>query len=72
MNREQHLTWSKQRALEYVERGELPNAWASMVSDMSKHEELENHGAIELGGMLLLAGYLNTEREMRHFINGFN
>lgn len=43
MNREEHLQWAKDRALEYVEAGELQNAIASMISDLQKHPELEDH-----------------------------
>lgn len=49
MNREEHLKWAKDRALEYVEKGDLKNAWASMVSDLGKHEETEDHSAILMG-----------------------
>jgi hypothetical protein len=72
MTRDEHLEWAKQRALEYCERGDVVNAWASMVSDLSKHEELQNHAAIRMGMMMLLSGNLSTVREMRQFIKGFN
>ena len=37
--RADHLNWAKQRALKYVELGDLPNALASMMSDLEKHPE---------------------------------
>jgi hypothetical protein len=70
--RAKHLAWCKQRALEYVEANDLRNAWASMASDMGKHEETKDHAAINLGMMLLMSGQLNTQDEMRKFIEGFN
>ncbi len=70
--RAEHLAWCKQRALEYVDAGDLNNAFASMSSDLSKHPETEKHAGITLGMMLLMSGRLNTAEEMRKFINGFN
>lgn len=72
MTREEHLAWCKQRALEYVDHGDLTNAWASMASDLTKHPETEKHAAITLGTMMLMSGHLSTAPEMRKFINGFN
>jgi len=72
MNRAEHVAWSKQRALEYVERGELANAMASMVSDLNKHPETSGHLGCGLGVMLRMGGGLKTEEEMRKWIEGFN
>lgn len=72
MSRAEHLAWCKTRALEYVERGDMPQAFASMASDLSKHPETANHGAIELGFMMLMGGHLENPSEMRRFIEGFN
>lgn len=71
-SRSEHLTWCKKRALEYVDAGDLSQAYASMVSDMRKHPETENHPALDLGTMLLMGGQLSTANEMRKFIEGFN
>lgn len=71
-DRAEHLTWCKQRALEYVDRGELDNALASLMSDLRKHPQTADHGAIELGMMLTLAGHLSTVHDMRDFIEGCN
>jgi hypothetical protein len=43
-----------------------------MVSDLRKHPELEQHGGIMLGTMLLMGGFLSTPREARKWIEGFN
>ncbi len=72
MTRAEHLKWCKDRALEYVDLGDTSQAYASMVSDMRKHTETENHSAIELGMMMLMGGHLSTQEEMRKFILGFN
>lgn len=70
--REEHLAWCKQRALEYVESGDLQNAYASMASDLNKHPETQNHRAVPLGMLLLIAGHISTKDEMKRFIEGFN
>jgi hypothetical protein len=72
MTRAEHMAWCKQRALEYVNRGDLTDAYASMSSDLGKHPETEGHAAISLGLMLMMGGHLGTPQKMRDFINGFN
>ena len=70
--RTEHLNWCKTRALEYVERGDLEQALTSMASDLGKHEEIANHAGIPLGLQMMMAGLLNSQDEMRRFINGFH
>jgi hypothetical protein len=72
VTREEHLAWCKQRALEYANRGQLEEAWTSMLGDLNKHDQTRGHSAIELGTMLKFAGHLSTIRDMRQFIEGFN
>jgi len=72
MTRSEHLEWCKRRALEYVDNGDTPQAYASFASDMKEHEETAEHSALDVGMMLLMAGQLNTPDAMRKFINGFN
>src|SRR5712671_5011437 len=72
VTRQEHLDWAKQRALEYVDRGELAQAFASIVSDLSKHDETSGHLGIELGASLLFSGFLSTPEAMKEFIMGFN
>lgn len=72
MNRTEHLAWCKSRALAYVDRGDINNAFASLASDLNKHEGTRAHSGMELGGLLLLAGHLNSAEQMRDFIEGFN
>lgn len=72
MTREEHMMWAKGRALGYCDSGDLDNAWASMVSDLGKHEETKGHSAIELGMMMHMSGQLSTKPAMRKFIEGFN
>ena len=72
MTRDEHMEWCKKRALEYIDNGDIRNAWASMSSDLQKHPETKNHAAIGLGTMMLLAGDLGTIDKMRRFIEGFS
>jgi len=70
--REEHLSWCKRRALEYVDSGDLDGALGSMISDMRKHPKTADHVAIKLGFMLKMNGHLNSAEEMRKFIEDFN
>lgn len=72
MTREEHLKWCKQRALEYVDAGDIQNAFASMVSDLGEHDETRGHIGIELGSAMLFGGHMNTLPEARKWIEGFN
>lgn len=72
MTRSEYVQQCKNRALEYVERGDLTGAWSSMVSDLNKNDETRGHCAIELGMMLVISGKLTTRDEMKKFIEGFN
>jgi hypothetical protein len=69
----EHLAWCKRRAHDELNSGRdgVTSAWASMVSDLSKHDGTRGHVAIELGMMLLSAGKLSTKEEMAKFIDGF-
>ena len=67
-----HLAWCKERALAYVDLGDLPSAFSSMTSDLGKHPATAGHPGIALGAQLLFAGHLSTAAEMRRFIEGFN
>jgi hypothetical protein len=68
----EHLAWCKERALQYVDAGDLDNAFASMGSDLNKHEGTRGHGGMQLGIMMLMAGQLGTPQAMREFIEGFH
>jgi hypothetical protein len=72
VKRAEHLQWAKDRAIEYVKRDELGNAYASMMSDLNKHPDTRNHPALLIGTQLLITGNLNTPEQMKHFIEGIN
>ena len=69
--RAEHLAWCKARALEYLP-GNPDEAFASMMSDLNKHDETRGHSAMELGMMLKMGGHLSSADETRKFIKGFN
>jgi hypothetical protein len=71
MTRQEHLEWCKKRALEYLDKGDIPNAIASMMSDMQKHEETKfNNPMLNLLG--LRAAQCGDREEARRYIVGFN
>lgn len=69
MTRAEHLQWAKDRALEYLDRGELVDAVASFGSDLNKHDELRGHASVELLAMHALSGLLDA-RSARELIEG--
>lgn len=71
MTRDEHMQWCKERALEYADAGDTQGAFASMASDLGKHDETANHIGIQLGMMQLMAGQLDSPAAMRKFIEGF-
>lgn len=67
--RAEHLDWAKGRALAYLP--DTPNAMASFVSDLNKHEGTRSHPVGELLIMHAMSGLLN-ERNCRDLITGTN
>lgn len=72
MTRDEHLAWCKERALELLDAGELAESFNSMLSDLRKHPELENHAGAMLGLMQRMGGFLDSPHAMRRWITGFN
>ena len=73
MNRAEHLRWCKNRAMEYVTRGDLNEAVTSMLSDLGKHEEAKASSqgvCAQIGMMELMRG--PTKESIEKFIKGFN
>jgi len=70
--REEHLAWCKARALEELNNSSptaITNAFASMSSDLSKHEGTEDSVQI---CVLLGMAHMDSKESMRRFIEGFN
>ena len=73
MTRKEHLEWAKARALEYLDAGDPAQGFTSMLSDLHKHPELENHVGVRMGVMfMLLPGWISNPQEVRRWIVGFN
>ena len=71
--REEHLEWCKQRAREYLDRGELADAVASMGSDMDKHPETRMAGD-KMGTLMYVAMFRIVEGDVqgvRDWVEGF-
>ena len=75
MTRAEHLQWCKERANEYVNRGELVEGITSMMSDLSKHDETKSSagGAMAMLAMLALQQAQSGDvGAVRRFVDGFN
>ncbi len=72
MTREEHLAWCKKRAHEYLDRGDIPNAIMSMMSDMNKHPETSLAVGSVLAQLGLRVAMSGDIREACRYINGFN
>jgi hypothetical protein len=72
VTRQEHLARCKQRALEYVARGDYPGAVTSMLSDLGKHPETERSSTgicAQIGMMELVRP---TRDSITRYIEGFN
>ncbi len=69
--RAEHLAWCKQRALEYVDLGDLTNAVSSMVSDMGKHPGTEASCQAPLAMIGMVNAADGDARRVREWIEGF-
>jgi len=68
--REEHLDFCKQRALAYLDVGEIDNAVTSMLSDLGKHPETTAIG--QKLSMLAIIYMMNKDIDgARGFIEGF-
>lgn len=72
MTREEHLAWCKKRALEYLDKGDVENAIASMMSDMQKHDETKLISGSMLSAMGLRIAMTRNPQDARRYIEGFN
>lgn len=69
--RAEHVKWCQGRALEHVELGDLQYAYASMISDLGKHESI----AQALTPQVIALGRMEMQRgpdALRQWIEGFS
>lgn len=68
ISRSEHLMWCKERAFEYLDKGDLHYAVASMTSDLLKHPEV-NFEPSRIGrGMLEIS---SGSEAVRRWIEAF-
>lgn len=71
MTREERLEFAKNRALQYVEIGDLKQAFASLGSDLNYETTRDCNSRMRLGFSVMFAGGMDTPEKMRRFIEGF-
>ena len=71
MNRQEHMNWAKQRAMEYLDKSSeyysISNAVASIISDLGKHEETKK--SVKMAGMLIFT--VTNHASAIKYIEGF-
>ena len=75
MTRAEHLKVCKDRAMEYVKRGDLMEAATSMMSDLGKHEETKAYTEGAYATLFMLAcqhAQIGDREGVVRFIQGFN
>ena len=70
MTRDEHLAWAKGRAMEYLDRGKVADAIASMMSDLGKHEDFNSIEA-KMAPLGLFYAMNNDYDGAKRFIEGF-
>ena len=73
--RAEHLQSCKDRAMEYVKRGELMEGVTSMMSDLSKHPETRENAAgilAQLGMLAAMDAQRGDRQAVERYILGFN
>lgn len=69
--RAEHLQWCKDRANEYLEKNDIQNGVASMLSNMDKHKE--TRGVNKIVALLGIMAVENHDIDAaKRFVNGFN
>jgi hypothetical protein len=73
ITRDEHIAWCKKRALEYLDAGDLKQAFTSMLSDVNKHPDCKDHPGLLIGaGFMLLPGWIEDREKIHRWIVGFN
>jgi hypothetical protein len=69
-DRDEHLSWSRDRAREYLDAGDHQNAVTSMLSDLGKHPAWQGSRLLDTMAMLYMIE--PTTENARRIIEGFN
>lgn len=68
---EEYLAAAKKRALAYLPH-DPPQAFTSMLRDMTKNPHFENHVGNRMGiGLMIVPGWISNPREVRRWIEGY-
>lgn len=74
ITRKEHIEWTKERALAYLDRSSenynLNAAISSIISDLPKHKETENHLSVKLLTTLIYNDGILDHDELETFIKG--
>lgn len=68
--RSEHLEWCINRAMEYINRDQISEAYSSIISDLHKHPETISAFGTQILLMIMIGGDLN-KNELLNFINKF-
>jgi hypothetical protein len=72
MMTQDELETCKQRALKYLDAGDSRQAFTSMLSDMSKDPDGQDHPGLLIGaGFMMIPGWIDNSVEVRRWIVGF-
>jgi hypothetical protein len=73
MTRAEHLSWAKERALEFADRGDKGQTLASFVSDIGKFEGEPIVGRDTMALMTQdLLQFRTSPADLRNWVVGFN
>lgn len=70
MSGPEHLAWAKQRAIEFLDRGDIKNALTSLASDLTKSPETATLARRSAGETMALIIGRASEEQVREYING--
>ena len=67
----EHFNWCIERAMQYADAGDMPQAWASFASDVRNHPGTEHIASHLLFQMAMFSGVYDRPAEFRVFISGW-
>jgi hypothetical protein len=71
MTRDEHIEWCKARAREYLDAGDVVNAIASKMTDVTQHPETTQVLSPTLTSFGMMAAQNNDLAAARRFVEGF-
>lgn len=70
MNRTEHVETVKQHALAALDEGNILTALTTVVDELPRHPETQEHAGIDLLALLAVSGMMHTEPQVREFVEG--